>query len=89
MGDFTLDKPDPHSSHYLLPALWPVPLCRWEVRSSVTLSLPQEPFCKAFCLSAALLSLLGTVMAGTLVGETSNQAQGKFQLSSPLQNVVG
>ena len=89
MGDFTLDKPDPRSSHSLLPSLWPVPPCSWGVRSSVTLSLPQEPSWKAFCLFAALLVLLGTVMAGTLVGETSNQAQGKFQLTSPLQDKVG
>ena len=43
---------------------------------------------RRFCLSAALLVLLGTVMAGTLVGETSNQAQGQFQPTSPLQDEV-
>ncbi|CAM9518652.1 unnamed protein product [Rangifer tarandus platyrhynchus] len=48
----------------------------WGVRSSVTPSFPQKPSCKALCLSAALLVLLGTVMVGILVGEISNQAQG-------------
>lgn len=59
------------------------------MRSSVTPSFPRELSCKALCLSAALLIFLGTVMAGILVGEISNQAQGKFQLTSPLQDEVG
>ena len=45
-------------------------------------SFPQKPSCEAtnmscLCLSAALLVLLGTLVAGTPGGETSNQAQGK------------
>uniref|UniRef100_A0A8C0DJK6 BPTI/Kunitz inhibitor domain-containing protein n=1 Tax=Balaenoptera musculus TaxID=9771 RepID=A0A8C0DJK6_BALMU len=43
-------------------------------------SFPQKPSCKAtnmscLCLSASLLVLLGTLVAGTPGGETSNQAQ--------------
>ena len=37
------------------------------------------------CLSAALLVLLGTLVAGTPEGENSNKNDGKSQLLSPLQ----
>ncbi|MXQ86685.1 hypothetical protein E5288_WYG013067 [Bos mutus] len=51
------------------------------------ISSPYGALIKAVILPfQVLLVLLGTVMAGTLVGETSNQAQGKFQLTSPLQD---
>ena len=37
------------------------------------------------CLSASFLKLLGTLVAHITWGETSNQAQDKSQLTSPLQ----
>ena len=53
-------------------------------------SFPQKPSCKTMKmnqlgLSAALLVLLGTLVAGTPGRETSKQAQGKSRLTLPLQ----
>ena len=57
-------------------------------------SFPQKPSCKAtpmnqLGLSAALLVLLGTLVAGTPGAETSKQAQGKSRPTSPLQAGAG
>ncbi|TKC43588.1 hypothetical protein EI555_011943 [Monodon monoceros] len=51
-------------------------------------SFPQKPSCKAtsmsrLCLSAVLLVLLGTLVAGTLEGETSNQVLASQLTQSP------